>query len=314
MSAEQTIRRFSTWGVPQEMRLDYWLSSISSVTWPVTDWSGISSDFEVDLQEARLGCISTVLENMRGAPHARRTRADVDNSAESCYSLFLSSTPSYWAHNGHSQNLLPGDVVLIGQGEHDSYMECSGFQGNILKLPTHWLQSWVPDPDGLAGRAISKDSRWGRVLSPMISQLTPALAEDPPLPPGVLVDQLGATLALIAGEADTPRLSELFERIQDCISERCSEPQLTAADVAASLNVAPRILHRVLAAKRLGFAGLLVDSRVEKARHMLTSSSFARLTITEIASRAGFISASAFARLVRKRTGHPPRVLRRLVR
>jgi AraC-like DNA-binding protein len=309
MSAEQAIRRFSTRTVPSGIRLDYWMNRLSDSLWPVSDWSGISPDFSIDMQEGHLGCLTTVLETLSGAPHSRRTRGDVESSAESCYQLFACDSPWAMKHNGHDEHLLPGDVVLVGQGEHDSYMT-SGQQSHILKLPTHWVQSWLPDPNLLAGRAISKDSKWGQVLSPMVAQLTPELAAAPPLPHNVLVDQLGATLALIADETEARAMPELLGKIKDCIRQRCSEPQLTASDVAAALGVPPRILHRVLATNNLAFASLLVDARINVALQMLSSPSSTQLTVTEIGRQAGFLSASYFARVIRKRTGQRPIELR----
>ena len=309
MVAEQSVRRFSTEAVPPESRLDYWVSHLGDSLWPVSDWSGISRDFSIDMREARLGCLTTAVETLSGVPHSRRTPSDAENSRESCYQLFACDSPWSMAHNGHDERLRPGDFVIVGDGEHESYMT-SGLQSHVLKLPTHWLEGWLPDPNVVVGCAISKNSRWGRVLSPMVWQLTPELAIDPPLPHTVLVDQLGATLALVAGESETRATPDLLGKIQDSIRQRCSDPQLTAGSVARSLNVPPRILHRVLAAKSLTFASQLVDARIDVGRQMLTSPSFAHLTTTEIARQAGFLSATHFARAVRKRTGRAPAELR----
>ena len=313
MVPEQAVRRFSTEAVPPASRLDYWVSHLGDSLWPVSDWSGISRDFSIDMREAQLGCLTTAVETLSGAPRSRRTPRDVENSKESCYQLFACDSPWSMAHNGHDERLLPGDVVIVGDGEHDSYLPF-GLESHVLKLPAHWLESWLPDPNVVVGCAISKDSRWGRVLSPMVWQLTPELAVDPPLPHRVLVDQLGATLALIAGESETRATPDLLEKIQDSIRQRCSDPQLTADSVARSLDVPPRILHRVLAAKSLTFASQLVDARIDVAREMLTSPSFAHLTTAEIARQAGFPSATHFARTVRKQTGRTPTELRRPMR
>jgi len=35
-------------------------------------------------------------------------------------------------------------------------------------------------------------------------------------------------------------MPDLLKKIRDCIRQRCSEPQLTGADVAASLKISPR--------------------------------------------------------------------------
>lgn len=311
MCSEQGIRRLSTKTVPRGERLDYWMGLVRDFVWPVSDWSGISPDFAVDLQEARLGCLTTVYETMQGAPHSRRTRSDVENSTDTCYCLFTTDAPVDWVHNGHSEHLASGDVVLLGQGEHDSHMQISGFRSNILKLPGHWLESWLPEPKLLVGRKIPRHSRWGQVLSPMVRQLTPELATAPPLPHAVLVDQVGITLALIVGEAEAEATPDLVNKIQDQIRQRCFEPQLTAAHVASSLSVPPQILHRALAANKLTFASLLLDARTGAALQMLTSPSFAQLTTVEIARHAGFLSASHFARAICKRTGHTPLHLRR---
>jgi len=193
-------------------------------------------------------------------------------------------------------------VLVDSQGDLET-MAPSGFDGVILKLPSGWLQTWLANPASIVGERIGADSKWGRVLAPIVRQFTPELAVAPPLPHGVLVDQLGAMLALIAGEAEQSAKPDLLRRIRDCICQRCSEPQLTAAGVAASLNIPPRMLHRVLAANGMTFASLLLDARISAARQILTSPSFMQLPTAEIARQAGFLSASYFARVVRERTG-----------
>lgn len=100
-------------------------------------------------------------------------------------------------------------------------------------------------------------------------------------------------------------------RIHECVAERCTEPQLTAADVAAPLNISVRTLHRVFAAANQTFGEQLIDARARVALRMLTSPLFDRVTTAEIGRRAGFLSASHFARVIRNRTGQTPLQLRR---
>ena len=69
-------------------------------------------------------------------------------------------------------------------------------------------------------------------------------------------NQVGSLLALTAsglraaGLADTPAVRSLRELIQDCLRQRGTEWQLTAADIAASVNISVRTLHRVFAAAK----------------------------------------------------------------
>jgi len=308
--AAAPIRSWSTQTVPAEMQFDYWMSIMRTALWPVTEYSKTSADFRVDLQEAPLGCLSSMIETI-GPHHARRTRRDVDRTEESCYHLFLSLGATWGlAHQGHNERLRRGDIVLVGEGEHETFIP-SGFEGVILKCPAHWVSSWLPDPELLIGRGISRDSRWGRVLSPMLSQLTPRLATDAPLPASVLMDQLGAVLALAASDTDFQAMPDLLKKILVCIRERCTEPELNADAIAATLRLPAPFLHRVLAGSSLTFAPLLLDARVAAALAMLVSPSFNRLTITEIGRRAGFKSGSHFARVIRNRTGRTPLQLRR---
>ena len=90
------------------------------------------------------------------------------------------------------------------------------------------------------------------------------------------------------------------------------EPQLTAADVAASMNISVRTLHRIFAAADETFGAKLIEARARIAERMLTSPLFNRVTTAEIGRRAGFLSASHFARVIRNRTGQTPLQLRRV--
>ena len=169
----------------------------------------------------------------------------------------------------------------------------------------------------LVARRIPGNSLWGLALSSYVSELSPDLVAAPPLPVSVLADQVGSLLALTASGlqsalfAYTPAVRSLYERAQECLAQRCTEVQLTAADVASSLDISVRTLHRVYAAAGETFGEKLIEAKAHVALRMLTSSLFNRVTTTEIGRRAGFLSASHFARVIRARTGRTPLHLRR---
>ena len=303
------VQHWSTKIVPASMRFDYWMSIMRTALWPVTDYSTESADFAVELQEAPLGCMSSLLETIC-AHRSRRTRLDVERTVERSYHLFVSCRSSWGlTHNGLTQELRPGDLVLVGEGEHETAIP-DGFHGVILKCPVSWLNTRLPEPNLLVGRAISRDSRWGRVLSPMVSQLTPEFVAVPPLPHQVLTDQLGALLALTAGESDRTTMAGLIDKVRSLIRERCAEPQLTAADVAESLNIPVTNLHRLLGGRDTTFGALLLEARLELALPMLGAFSLAHLSIADIGRRAGFSNTQLFERAVRRRAGVTPLQLR----
>jgi AraC-like DNA-binding protein len=313
VNAEPSIQHFSTQSIPRAMRFEYWMSVLKESRWQVTEWRNVPADFNVELRGAGLGCLSAMAENMT-AHHSRRTKADVDRSAERSYHLFVSLKQAWaFTHNGRHEDLAPGDVVMMGEGVHETHVP-TGFQGVIVKCPESWVQTWLPEPDLITGRAIRRDLGWGRVLSPMLSHFTPEFVVSSPLPQSVLVDQVGAMLALIAGDAEARVMPDLLASTRECIRQRCTEAELTATHVAASLDVPPRLLHKALAAGKTTFASELLQARVDAAVPLLGAVASSGRTIAEIAHQAGFANASHFARVVRHRTGQTPQEHRRAKR
>jgi AraC-like DNA-binding protein len=310
MAADEAFQKFSTQAIPQAQRFDYWMSVLNDSLWRVTDWHDVPPDFNVELSSARLGGLTTLSESI--SPHrSRRTRIDLDLSEERSYHLFVSVDPIWgFSHRGENGRLNSGDVLMLAEGEHETICP-DGFRGVILKCPEDWMRTWLPDPEVLAGRILARDSQWGRVLSPILRQMTPELAVASPLPHRVIVDQLGAVLGLLAGEAESQAMPDLVERIRECTRERCGEVALTGDDIAGSINVPPQTLHRALATAGSSFGVELISARVAVAVSMLTSHSCRRLTLAQIAVAAGFSSQSHFTRVLRRRTGRGPLELRR---
>jgi AraC-like DNA-binding protein len=101
------------------------------------------------------------------------------------------------------------------------------------------------------------------------------------------------------------------DQVCDHIKQRCPETSLQAADVARSLNISRRTLHRTLAACGESFGAMLIQARVDLAARMLQSPLFYRLTAAEIGRRAGFSDASHFTKVLRRHTGQTPLQMRR---
>jgi len=95
------------------------------------------------------------------------------------------------------------------------------------------------------------------------------------------------------------------------IRQRCADTSLQTADVASSLNISKRSLHRALAACGEPFGAMLIQARVDLAVRMLQSPLFDRVTTAEIGRRAGFSDASHFVKVLRSRTGQTPLQMRR---
>src|SRR5204862_2328316 len=97
------------------------------------------------------------------------------------------------------------------------------------------------------GRVLARDGKWARALTAYVACLSPQALANSPVPTDVVADQVGALLALTASEAaGRPQRrpdAVLWDRIHDCIVQRCAEPRLKASDVAESLDIPLPLLH-----------------------------------------------------------------------
>jgi AraC family transcriptional activator of tynA and feaB len=309
------IRRWSTADVPPAERLDYFAAALAEAIIPMAVDNADPVCFSAQLTMARLDGIEICTHV--GSPHlCIRGKSEISRTDEEKFSLVLMKNSPFMADHRTRFKLLPGDILF-----HDSRYPHAGdsrqpFNATIVTVTDTWVRRWIPNPGVLVGR-IPGNSSWGSVLSSYVSALSPDFNAYSALPPHLLTDQLGGLLALAASQsrgessaAFTRPLRALNERIQDCIAQRCMESQLSAADVAGSLDISRRTLHRTLAAAQQTFGSSLIAARVRVAERMLTSPLFNRVTTAEIGRRSGFMSASHFARVIAKHCGLTPLQLR----
>jgi AraC-like DNA-binding protein len=309
------VKRWSTASVAQTRRLDYFAAALSESVYPLAIDRANPQSFQADVSFAQLSSIG-VCKTIGSPHHACRGRSELARTAHHCFSILTVLHTPWTADHRGSLELSPRDVLII-DSEYPLKTDITNpFTAVALAVSESWLRQWLPNPNVVAARRIPGNSLWGQALSSYVSELTPDLAASPPLPLAVIADQVGSLLSLTATSlhgtipANTPTQRSLYERIRDCLMQRCTEWQLTAADVAASMNISLRTLHRVFASTNETFGAALIDARARVALRMLNSRSFNRLTTAEIGRRAGFPSASHFVRVIRNRTGQTPLQLR----
>jgi AraC-like DNA-binding protein len=315
-TSQAIIQRWSTAEVPESQRLDYYAAALADAVDPMCITRREVGPFHAEVAALACGPLSAI--RVVGSEHGCvRGAREVARSGEHHFRLILNAASS-WELNHRERSLLrPSDAVLLDSRIGHTTELHGSFDVIHLKLPEAWARQWIPDPAAIVGRAIRSESGFGRVLTSYIGQLSPDFIARSPLPLTVLADHLGALLALAAGELGGvdawPKRRDvaMFERINECIVQRCAESSLTASDLATSLNISTRTLHRTLAACGQAFATMLIAARVDLAIRMLESPLFNRVTTAEIGKRAGFPDASHFVRVVRKRTGRTPLQVRR---
>ena len=308
------VQRWSTCEVSPAQALDHYAQALTQAVDPMRVVSRNTGSFHAEVASAAIGPIAVI--RGIGSPHrCVRTDEDIALGGERSLHLIVNSASAWGLRHRGSSQPRAGDAALI-DSEMGHEIELADFDITHLKLPETWLRQWVPSIGTLAGRTVPHDTRWGRALTAFVAMLTPEYVARAPLPASVSADQIGALLAIAAHELNGDAASRLRadpvlrDRIKECIVQRCVEFGLGAVDVAVSLNISVRTLHRTLAARSETFGALLLGARAEVAMRMLDSPLFDRFTTAEVGRRAGFSDASHFARVLHHRWARTPKQMR----
>jgi AraC-like DNA-binding protein len=305
------IQRWSTRDVDESQRLDYYDEALCSSIDSMRILRSVEKRFEAQIDCIDLGHIS-LIHGVGPAHDCIRDQHDVARSSGRSFHLILNKGSAWRVRHIGEHLLRKGDIILLDSNYGHRFGLLSPFDNVHIKLSEAWVKQWLPDPASVVGSPIPFDSGWGGALSAFMAQLTPELIADAPLPQHMITDHIGALLALYTSAltgrspADSPPHRQLRDRIQEVLVQRCTELSLNAAEVAATLGISPRTLHRSLAAQQLTFGTLLMRARVELATRMLESPLFRRLTTAEIGRRAGFTDPSHFARVYRRHCHFTP--------
>lgn len=302
---------WSTDDVDKTRRIDYYEETVARSMIPVGIRMPGEGDFFSRMKMASLDGLSVL--RIHGSPHeVYRGAREIARSGAHKYHLLLTCATPWTLHHQGATALEPGEAVLLDSQHSQTSATAVPYEMVHVMMDAGWLQQWVPRPETLVGRKISAATPWGHSLASFAKVLTPELLLDAPLPTRLLCDHLGAMLALAANETSPQRSphegasmgmgmgvgkSTQRQRILDMLAQRCTDPALTAKDVAVSLNMSVRTLHRVLAAAREAFGPLLIEARLRIAYRMLESRIFMNMTVSEVARRTGFATPSHFARV-----------------
>jgi len=308
--------RLSTRDVAPADRLSYASWILSSALAPSSVSTVTPSEYELEVTALELPSIAIVAQS--GSPQRSiRARPEIRRTSQRYFFLVLVLSGSWQVTNVSRTRFGPGDLIFY---DSRCQLDCNillHWSDVNLQLSEQFVRKWVPNPAVLGGRRICRDSQWGRVLASYVAQLSPDFVVQAPLPQAVLIDQLGALLALTASElsgsraVSTPAERSVRDHVYDHITQRCPDSSLQAADVASSLNISKRTLHRALAAGGETFGAMLIQARLDLAVRMLQSPLFDRVTTAEIGRRAGFSDASHFVKVLRRHTGQTPLQMRR---
>jgi AraC family transcriptional regulator, positive regulator of tynA and feaB len=299
---------WSTSDVESRHALAYWVDTICKSFLEIDIDSPDRHRFQGRLEQTEFGpaTLSVIANNSQTV---RRTHARIASSRyDSCFVLQLREGNLRFQQYGRECFVEPGDTILVDCSA-PYFLECIQETRSLaLRFPRDWLRNWVPVPEQLAGRALRPGAGWSGALGAAMSALDTRHAEELALPEGVVAEQVAALLALAAGPSvqSVRGTDKLLARIRRTIRDRCQEPGLTPAAIADAHGISKRYLHHLFAQTEHTFGAELMRARLESAQRMLADTRFSALSVSEIATRCGFVEPSHFARRFRQAYGMGP--------
>jgi AraC-like DNA-binding protein len=123
-----------------------------------------------------------------------------------------------------------------------------------------------------------------------------------------LYDLFGAAFALSDPGPVSRHADRLFARIRGIIMDRCADPDLGPAEVAAETGISLRYVQKLLAARGSTCSEMIYSIRLDHAAHLLgrRASLGTNQHLCEIAYACGFRDYAHFAKRFRQRFGHAP--------
>jgi len=307
--------RWSTGDLPSYRRVSDWIARLSDniTEMDVSAATGFAASWErYGLGPLDLNFLSAGPQVVLHTPEmARRSR-------DATYELvYVRHGRVEVRHCGAAALVPQGNFILLDDQEPFELV----FPGDSLCLTTHlpeaWLRRWIPHPKLLTAKPIAGADGWGGPLASLLTTIADQGLERAALPRPVIADQLGALLALMAGQAAEPVASRhqggLLIRLRRILAERFDDAALDPATVAHEAGISKRHLHGVFAGAGTTFGAALMEVRLSRARDMLSDRRFRAYGVGEIAWACGFADPSHFARRFRQAHGASPMAFRAAV-
>lgn len=223
--------------------------------------------------------------------------------------LFMQRGPGDVRHCGADMRVPEGSFVLL-----DNQMPWQlDYPENGVCIAAHlgeqWLRKWVAHPKLLVARPIEAGSSWGAPLATLLQTIAGRGLEDAILSRQIIADQVGALIALLAGEtgqAGGIYQAGLLARARRLMHDRYHEPDLAPLDIANEMGISKRHLHGIFAQSGTTFGSVLLEMRMDRASSMLRDVRFASYRIGDVALACGFLDPGHFARRFKERLNQTP--------
>jgi AraC-like DNA-binding protein len=302
--------RVSTSALPARDRLAIWREEFGR-KFCQSDIEPLSeATFEAEMTLRALPGVRT-MECVTAPARQQRTKPSIpDDSIGLPFNLSGAMT---FSHIGREVSLDPGEAVVILHAEPASMLH-SHVRGGGIVISHAALSPLVANVEDAAMRVIPRDNEALRLLKAYLKTVHEGL---PLATPEIrhqvathLLDlvamAIGATRDGVAVAAERGVRAARLAAIKADVLERLDRRDLSLAAVAGRQHVTPRYVQMLFESEGITFSQFVLEQRLARAYHLLTSPRHAGWTISAIALTAGFGDLSHFNRSFRRRYGATP--------
>ncbi|MFD4659858.1 helix-turn-helix domain-containing protein [Kitasatospora sp. NPDC058444] len=207
-----------------------------------------------------------------------------------------------------------GDLVFCDPGRPRSPRFADEGRVTVFRLPRRCLELSEADCDRLAGMTARGGDGLGALVSGFLAEIATGTRDHSPnvlhrltrTAMDLLVVLVMELLQTEREDFSTAARDELLAQVRNYIEDHLADPDLSPQAIARANHISVRYLHRIFQREGVTVGQWLRQRRLESCRQDLRRTPNRRITVSAVANRWGFVSASHFSRAFRDEFGMSP--------
>jgi len=311
--------RFSTEELPARDRLAIWREVLGRVHLRM-DVTPLGDSPVRSIVEQHSWSSVSLYFSETNAIDASRTKELVCDGNDDFRLLTVQGTPFQFLSSNGTEDLYDRDAALLFNGTPGTIRYLGPHRVTSIRIRRPCLAAAV---HGLEEQPIRRVQPGSWPVLRLLTDYTELLRRAGPPTNATIAHRIAqhlvdlVALALDPSETTRERTGSRALRearlatIQTDVLSNLSEPNLSAKTTAQRHGVSDRYVHLLFEETGQTFGQFVMQERLKRAFALLTDPACARIRISDIAFKVGFIEHSTFNRVFRRRFGDTPRSVRR---
>ncbi|MFF3038838.1 helix-turn-helix domain-containing protein [Arthrobacter sp. NPDC055585] len=299
--------RFSTTQAPLGQRLDLWeeyneLALFGLRCSTLSERSLLATQTNLTLPQIRLTHISGNDHVIERAPENIRR-----NPVDAVMLCLLLEGNAFFYHDGGCETLTAGEAVVYDANRPFMYGFSTDMRQVIVEVPRELLRQRSVREEYFRPRVLRLAGSPGATHARTTANAVLGAFRDQEADTANLETDVLEMFSIITGEPGGSPSTAYLASARDFIRGQLGRPDLSLARVAQAVGISERHLIRVFAEAGTSPAKYVMETRLDRARELLTDPATMATPIAEVAAAVGFISAAHFSRAFRHHFGCTPR-------